>query len=131
MPATLHKSSTAIGNNRLADALAEIAPVCAKASIDRNPTQEAIEIFFGALADTGLTQDQAAQDMRVDPPLLSRVKNGTARLPFEAMWLLRPAFWVHLRNRIDEAKELSPARVRELRAQRIGELVRLLIEDAA
>jgi hypothetical protein len=111
----------------------------AKASIAINSSDEsqetsladdALSLFFAALADVGMSDKEAAYTMAMDPAQLSRVKNGAARLPFDAMWRLPSSFWIAFRARLDAAKHLTETHAREVKAARIGELVRLLVEIA-
>jgi len=119
--------------------LSTVEPRMAKASIAVNSAEspndfafiaDPVSLFFETIAVIGMSEKEAAYTMAMDPAQLSRVKSGQARLPFDAMWRLPATFWVELRNRIEMAKGLNPARVRELRAARIGELVKLLVEVA-
>jgi hypothetical protein len=112
----------------------------AKASIPINtpvghddPTlaDDAVSLFFAALADCGMSDKLAAYTMAMDPAHLSRVKSHQARLPLDAIWRLPVAFWLAFRLRIDTAKGLSPENARLVRAQRIGELVTLLLQEPA
>jgi hypothetical protein len=95
------------------------------------PNDDAVSIFFDTLAEIGMSDKEAAYTMAMDPGQLSRVKSHQARLPLDAIWRLPNRFWVVFRERLDDARGLNPAREKELFAQRIGELVSLLIKQAA
>ncbi len=110
----------------------------AKASIDVNRSantdapvdaDDAVSLFFETLAEVGMTEKEAAYTMALDPGQLSRVKNRQARLPFDAMWRLPASFWFAFRQQIEVAKHLSDENRRAVRAARIAELVKLLIEE--
>lgn len=92
---------------------------------------DGVSLFFAALADVGMSDKEAAYTMAMDPAQLSRVKTKQARLPFDAMWRLPASFWLALRARIDHAKQLTADADRGLKAARIGELVKLLVEVAS
>jgi hypothetical protein len=52
-------------------------------------------------------------------------------LPFDAMWRLPPRFWVVWRDRIDQAKQLTPENRAAIRRRRIVELIGLLLAEAS
>lgn len=93
-------------------------------------SDDAVSLFFETLAEVGMTEKEAAYTMRLDPAQLSRVKTRQARLPFDAMWHLPNAFWFAFRCQIDLAKNLNEQNLKAVRAARIAELVKLLIEEA-
>jgi hypothetical protein len=112
---------------------------CAKASIDRNTrvvsapvetSEDVTGLVFEAIAEAGLSDKAAALTMGLDPAQLSRVKSGQARLPVDALWRLPDTFWFAFRSRVDAARQLSEDRQRDVKVQRISELVRLLLEVA-
>jgi hypothetical protein len=120
--------------------LNSLAPRPAKASIAINRPQEsassdcsdtAVSLVFEALAEIGMADKEAAYAMAMDPAQLSRVKSGQARLPIDALWRLPDRFWFAFRGRVDAARHLTTDSARQARAARIGELVRLLVEDVA
>lgn len=90
---------------------------------------DAVSLFFETLAAIGMSDKEAAYTMAMDPAQLSRVKSGQARLPFDAIWRLPNRFWVTFRGRIDEARGINPATEKEVFAQRLGELVTLLVRQ--
>lgn len=92
---------------------------------------DAVSLFFETLAEVGMTEKEAAYTMALDPGQLSRVKSRQARLPFDAMWRLPATFWFAFRHQIEVAKHLNERNEKALRAARIGELVKLLIEEVA
>lgn len=111
----------------------------AKASIAVNrPTDSApievsnaaVSLVFETLASIGMSDKEAAYTMAMDPAQLSRVKTGQARLPFDAIWRLPDRFWAAFAARIGQEKGLTEESARSLKAARIGELVRLLVEVA-
>lgn len=108
----------------------------AKASIEINSSRDSLEptldddavsLFFETLAEVGMSDKEAAYTMAMDPAQLSRVRSRTARLPFDAIWRLPNRFWLAFRNRIDAARGLNEHNEKHLIAQRIGELVTLLV----
>lgn len=133
MPHTVRDRSASTLLNTL-----ELKPAKASIAINSegsgpNPAEPAdpVSLFFETLAAVGLSDKEAAYTMAMDPAQLSRVRNGQARLPFDAMWRLPDIFWLELRNRIETAKSLGAEHAHAIRAARIGELVRLLVEDVA
>jgi hypothetical protein len=92
---------------------------------------EAVSLFFATLAEIGMSDKEAAYTMAMDPAQLSRVKSRQARLPFDAMWRLPPRFWVVWRDRIDQAKQLTPENRAAIRRRRIVELIELLLAEAS
>lgn len=122
-----------------ASRLDDLRPQMVRASVPVNspinrddPTlhDDAVSLFFAALADCGMSDKAAAYTMALDPAQLSRVKSRHARLPFDAMWRLPSGFWLAFRARLDDAKQLTDAHARDVKAARIGELVKLLVEVA-
>jgi hypothetical protein len=113
-----------------------IAPTMAKAAIAINSADEVgerdipVSLFFESVADAGMSEKEAAYTMALDPATLSRVKSGQARLTFEAIWRMPDAFWSVFTSKVIAAKGLSEIRTREIKAARISELVRLLVEVA-
>ena len=69
--------------------------------------------------------------MALDPGNLSRMKTGQMRLPFDAVWRLPDRFWSEFADRIGEAKGLTERHVLKVKAARIAELVKLLLEGVA
>lgn len=92
---------------------------------------EAIAIVFASIAAVGMSDKEAAYDMAMDPAQLSRIKSGQGRLPFDALWRLPDRFWSEFADRIEAAKGLGHADIKRIRAARISELVRLLVEEVA
>jgi hypothetical protein len=112
---------------------------CAKASIavksravsaPVEASDDVTGLVFAAIADAGLSDKAAALTMGLDPAQLSRAKSGQSRLPVDALWRLPDEFWFAFRARVDEARQLSDDKRREVKAARISELVRLLLEVA-
>jgi hypothetical protein len=119
--------------------LNSIAPRMAKASIVVNRSEASAEIadsdaavslVFECIASVGMSDKEAAYTMAMDPAQLARVKTKQARLPIDALWRMPDAFWLEFRRRVDEAKGLSEEHARSVRAARIAELIRLLVEVA-
>jgi transcriptional regulator with XRE-family HTH domain len=121
----------------LIDRRLQIDRRCAKASIGINRggsdvvRADAVGLVFEALGKCGVLSKQAAVDMGLDPATLSRIKSGQARLSVDALWKLPDAFWAEFIDLIKAARNLSEDRERELKAARIGELMRLLVEQVA
>lgn len=117
--------------------LNSIEPRMAKASMDVNRAQtsldfdlgdQAVSLFFDTLAAIAMPEKEAAYQMALDPATLSRIKNRQQKLPFEAMWRMPDRFWIEFSARINAAKALTAENANKVRAARIGELVRLLVE---
>ncbi len=117
-----------------------LAPKPAKASIAINRQSESapiqaddvpVAMVFHALAAIGMSDKEAAYTMAMDPAQLSRIKTGQARMPFDAIWRLPDLFWSEFADRIGEAKGLSERHLLKVRAARIAELVKLLLEGVA
>lgn len=123
--------STLLNTLELKPAKASIAIKSGENPIDSMDAADPVSLFFEAIAAIGMSDKEAAYTMAMDPAQLSRVKSKQARLPFDAMWRLPAAFWIELRSRIEAAKGLSTEHARGVRAARIGELVKLLVEDVA
>ena len=94
-------------------------------------SEAALSVVFESLAAIGMSDKEAAYTMAMDPAQLSRVKTGQGRMPLDALWRLPDAFWFEFRRRVDEAKGLSAEHSRTVKAQRISELIRLLVEEVA
>lgn len=92
---------------------------------------DAIAIFFETLAACGLQEKEAAYFMAMDASQLSRVKNKTARLPFDAVWRLPDHFWIAFRDRIDAAKRLTNENRKAIQRARLLEVVSLLLQEVA
>lgn len=58
-------------------------------------------------------------------------KTGQGRLTLDALWRLPSDFWVCFEVRINATKQLTQESQREMKAARIGELVRLILEVSA
>lgn len=117
-----------------------LVPRQAKASIGINRSHSSasdeasdfsVSLVFETLAEIGMSDKEAAYTMAMDPAQLSRVKTGQARLPIDALWRLPDRFWLAFNRRVDSAKGINPVNEVRLRAARIGELVRLLVEGVA
>lgn len=89
---------------------------------------EAVSLVFEAIAAIGMSEKEAAYTMAIDPATLSRVKSQQARLSIDALFRMPDRFWFAFWDRLRDARGLSRERERAQRAERIGELVRLLIE---
>lgn len=120
--------------------LNSIEPRPAKASIDVNRQEtsgdiqsqaDAVSLFFETIAAIGMSDKEAAYYMAMDAAQLSRIKTRQARLPFDAMWRMPDHFWAEFADRIEQARGLSDVAVKRVKAARISELVRLLVEDVA
>lgn len=114
-----------------------LSPKPAKASMDLNrPDSSApaalpcdvVSLVFQCLAAVGLSEKEAAYTMALDPASLSRMKTGQQRLPIDAVWRLPDRFWAEFADRIGEAKNLTERHLLKVRAARIAELVKLLLE---
>lgn len=92
------------------------------------PAADGVSLILETLADIGMSDKEACIHMEYDAPLFSKVKQGRARLPFDALWLLPDRFWIPFHRRIAVARGLTEESRAEIRAARIAELVRLILE---
>jgi antitoxin component HigA of HigAB toxin-antitoxin module len=112
----------------------------AKASIDVHSPEsaaqpsasaDAVSLVVDTLRQIGMSDKEACYCMGFDPSQFSRVKEGRARLPLDALWRLPDRFWFAFRDRVDAARGLTRDNAKRIRAARIGELVSLLVEAAS
>ena len=104
----------------------------ARASIEVHSAETTvISLVCDTLHAIGMSDKEACLHMGFDASQFSRVKRGEARIPLEALWRLPDHFWLEFRRRVDAAKRLTAENERAVRAARIGELVRLLVEMSA
>lgn len=117
-----------------------LRPKPAKAVIDRNspddiegfePNAECVSLVFECIAAAGLSDKEAAYTMAMTPANLSRIKSGQQRLPFDALWRLPARFWSEFQERVGEEKGLTERHLLKVRAERVAELVKLLLEGVA
>jgi len=111
----------------------------AKARIDANRTEpsgriesreEFLSLIRGAMKDAGMSQKEFALNAGAVESSVADGFNGVRNFAADWLWNQPPAFWLALRDRIEAAKGLTADREREVKAARIGELVRLLLEVA-
>jgi hypothetical protein len=112
----------------MAKAAIAINRQAASASIEEG--SPAVSLFFETLAEIGMSEKEAAYTMAMDPAQVSRVKSGQARLPFDAVWRMPDQFWSVFAGKLTVAKGLCERTAREMKAARVAELVRLLLEVA-
>jgi hypothetical protein len=96
-----------------------------------NPTKiDSRELVRGLMADLQLSQKALAIQAECPASDLSNALQGKQRL--EVDWLLNqePIFVAMLLERVERAKGFTERSERELKAARIAELVRLLVEVA-
>jgi hypothetical protein len=98
---------------------------------DRVNDREVLSIIRQAMAETGLKHQAAAATACVKESQFSSALNGTGN--FAATWLWARSDVVLLRfvELLISARQLTPAAARARRAARIGELVSLLLDEAA
>lgn len=92
---------------------------------------DAVSLVLESIAAAGLSDKAACIEMRFDPSQFSKVKQGQARLPLDAVWRLPDAFWSDFAERVKRARGICEASQRSQRAERIGELIRLLLSEVA
>jgi hypothetical protein len=116
-----------------------LEPRMAKASIpvnrsetseDSAPDGAAVSLVLETLGAIGMSDKEACLCMEFDASTFSKVKAGTKRLPFDALWKLPDSFWAEFHDRIARAKQLTPETKRQTNAALIGELVRRLVEGS-
>lgn len=90
---------------------------------------EVLAIIRQALAETGLKQDAAAAAAHVKASQFSSALNGRGNFGVTWLWAQPDAFLRRFVDLVIAARGLTPAAARSQRAARIGELVRLLVED--
>lgn len=93
--------------------------------------RELLAIIRQALAETGLKQDAAAAAAQVKESQFSSALNGRGNFGVTWLWAQPDAFLLRFVDLVIAARGLTPAAARTQRAIRIGELVRLLVEDTA
>lgn len=100
-------------------------------SADLGVSADWLSLVLATLRDIGMSDKEACIHMDYDASLFSKVKRGDARLPFDALWRLPDRFWAEFQPRVMEARKLTEESKRAMKAARISELVRLLIEEVA
>jgi predicted XRE-type DNA-binding protein len=112
----------------------------AKARIDANRPEssdridardEFVSLIRAAMKDADMSQKAFALNAGVPESVISDGFNGVRNFAADWLWNQPALFWIRLRDRIDEAKQLSPENNKAIRAARIGELVKLLVEVGA
>ena|ERR1041385_454590 len=85
------------------------------------------------MAETGLTQKAMAINAEISEAVLSDAlaPHGTRNLAAEWLFDQEDAFLLALVEKLMRARGLTPASKREVAAERISELVKLLISEAA
>ena len=92
---------------------------------------DAVSLVVETIAAIGMSDKEACLTMRFDQSQFSKVKQGQARLPIDALWHMPDRFWAEFGERVRVARGMSPENERRQVAARIGELVKLLIEEVA
>lgn len=126
MPATLDRTADLTQ-------LDSIKPRPAKALINVDPHKnpEILRLIGEALRRVGLSQKEAAINAGVKEQQFSAALLGQGN--FGAMWLwAQPdTFWREFLGLIEQSRGLTPEASRAMKAARIAELVRLLVEEVA
>jgi hypothetical protein len=91
--------------------------------------RELLAIIRQALAETGVKQDAAAAAARVKESQFSSALNGRGNFGVTWLWAQPDAFLLRFVELLIAARQLTPSASRARRAARVGELVRLLIEE--
>ncbi|HXI99499.1 MAG TPA: helix-turn-helix transcriptional regulator [Gemmatimonadaceae bacterium] len=102
------------------------------AGIERSETRrEFVSLIRRAMKSADMSQKAFALNAGIPESVLSDGFNGVRNFSADWLWFQPNAFWIELRNEIDTAKGLTTDNARAIRAERIGELVRLLIQEVA
>jgi hypothetical protein len=139
MPSSLNGASRSTHPNSVGTALDRVKGRAAKVGITSEPLpigpNSEDKAAFLALIDearirAGLSQKEMAISANVDQGTFSEALSGQGRINFAAHWLHNQCdgFWTAFAKIVLEKRGLDQDRVEELTAQRIGELVTLLIQ---
>jgi hypothetical protein len=127
-------------SNSLGRSLDAVKGRAARVGLTRHPvpteSNDADKAAFLALIDearirAGLSQKEMAISANVDAGTFSSALSGQGRVNFAAHWLHNQpdAFWSAFAKIVLERRGIDEARADELTADRIGELVTLLIKQ--
>lgn len=103
----------------------------ASSSADAEDRAECLSLIREALKRSGMSQKEMAINARCSESQLADGLNGVRNFSVDWLWTQPNKFWLELRELTDQAKQLTPENKAAARAERIGELVRLLLEVAA
>jgi hypothetical protein len=79
--------------------------------------------------ETGLKQQAAAATAGVKESQFSSALNGSGNFAVTWLWTQSDEFLLRFVELLSAARQLTPGAARSARAERVGELVRLLLED--
>ena len=98
---------------------------------EKTITADAVSLVVDTLGAIGMSDKEACLTMRYDASRFSKAKVGEDRIPVDALWRMPDAFWLEFIERARIARGLSQESKRAQRAARIGELIKLLVEEVA
>lgn len=126
--------ATSLPKDRQSTELQSLELRMAKASIGLHRVDGvddgAIAIVVASLNAIGMSDKEACLEMGFDASQFSKVKQGRARLPIEALWRLPDRFWIEFRRRIDTEKGLTPESIDDIEMAWMTELFGLLLRRA-
>jgi len=125
MPATLERAAAL-------SQLDSIKTRPAKALIDVDPRRnpEILRLIGQALRETDVSQKEAALNAGVKEQQFSAALNGQGNFGATWLWAQPDRFLLRLVTLVMEARGLTHEAAQKARAERIAELVRLLLEVA-
>jgi len=91
---------------------------------------EFVSLIRDAMKHAGMSQKEFALNAGAKESAVADGFNGVRNFAADWLWNQPDRFWLGLRDRIEAAKGLTAEHAREVRAARIGELVKLLLEVA-
>lgn len=91
---------------------------------------EILDLIRQAMTAAGLKQQAAAAAAGVKESQFSAALNGQGNFGARWLWAQDDAFWLAFIALVMEARSLTPENARAVRAGRIAELVKLLLEMA-
>jgi hypothetical protein len=91
---------------------------------------EFLRLIRLSMKDAGMSQKEMAINAGCTESQLADGLNGVRNFSADWLWEQPNSFWLKLRDHVDAAKGLTVENRRALAAERIGELVKLLIEQA-
>lgn len=91
--------------------------------------REMLALVRQAMNETGLKQQAAAAAAGVKESQFSSALNGSGNFAVTWLWAQSDEFLLRFVELLIAARRLTPESARAARAERVGELVRLLLED--
>jgi hypothetical protein len=105
----------------------------AKAGIGANPEAPSalLPLIRQAASETGLSQKAMAINAGIPESVLSEALNSRRNFAAEWWWLQPDSFLLRFLDLVTEARQLTPESARLVRANRIKELIGLLLSEVA